>query len=148
MKDLRWTGDFPDVSIDEWKTAVAAALPDSSYSSLTSETYETITVEPLYDQAQSMQHARLSGNVGASPFIRGERRKAGAPPWTVIQLVNQLDIAEANRQLLDDLKNGAGGLWLQFGGGTTSHDGSLLGARKLSALENVFAGAPLDKAEL
>lgn len=147
MKDLHWTGNFPDVSIDEWKTAASAALSDSDPSSLTSDTYETIPIEPLYHPAQAMQLARLSGNVGASPFIRGERHKTGAPPWTVIQLLNQLDIAEANRQLLDDVKNGTGGVWLQFGGNHT-YGGAFLGARKLRALETVFADAPIDRIEL
>ena len=65
----------------------------------------------------------------------------------MIQLLDQIDIAEANRQLKDDLQSGVGGFLLCFGGNVT-HGGAFLGARKLAALERVFEGTSFDKMEL
>ncbi len=144
---MRWAGQFPDVSIEEWKTAARSALRGADPDSLVSSTYEGLSVEPLYHAALSAHLARLSGNVGASPHIRGRRPDPGSRPWTLIQLLDHIDPAEANRRLKDDFQNGVHGFWLQFAGNARD-SGGFLGARKLSALDTVFDGAALDRMEL
>ncbi len=84
---------------------------------------------------------------GAAFHPRRLAAAAGGRPWTVIQLLDHLDIAEANRQLKADLEQGTGGLWLELGG-NIPYGGAYLGARTLKALERVFDGVPLGAASL
>jgi methylmalonyl-CoA mutase len=147
MDELRLAGDFPDGSIDEWRKAALKALRGGQLRDLECELYEGFAAQPLYTREAGQSAADASGRLGASPFIRGAGLPEASRPWTIIQLLDHLDLAEANRQLKDDLANGAGGFWLQFGG-NIAYGGALIGARRVEALEEVFAGVSLEDIEL
>ena len=147
MDKLNFAGDFPDVSLENWRSAALKALRGGVLGDLDTELYEQFPVAPLYARSMGAEAARLSGSVGAAPFIRGARIPAKTQGWTIIQFLDHLDVAEANRQLRDDFANGARAFWVQFLG-NIPYGGGALGARKVDALEAVFADVALGDIEL
>ncbi len=147
MKELHLTGAFPDISLGEWQSSVIKSLKDNDFSALSEELYERFNADPLYTRDASLQNARASGELAASPFIRGHGAANEKRSWTIIQLLDHLDLDEANRQLREDVQNGVKAFWLQFGG-NIPYGGAFVGARKLDALEKVFDGVPLDQIQL
>jgi methylmalonyl-CoA mutase len=147
MDELRLAGEFPERSIEDWRAAALKALRGGQLSELETRLYEGFAVEPLYTRDGAQSAATASGAFGASPFIRGAPLAEKTQPWTIIQLLDHLDLAEANRQLKEDLAGGAGAFWLQFGG-NIPYGGALVGARRVDALEEVFAGVSLEDVEL
>jgi methylmalonyl-CoA mutase len=147
MNKLNFAGVFPEVSVENWRSAARKALRGAGLGELDTQTYEQFGLAPLYTSDTGAEAARASGGIGVAPFIRGARRIAQARPWSIIQFLDHLDIAEANRQLRDDLANGARGVWVQFLG-HVPYGGASLGARKVDALETVFAGVALEDIEL
>jgi len=143
MVKMRFASDFTDVSFDEWKSAAQKALRGGDPSALNTPLYEGFAVNPLYARDATMPLARRSGPVGASPYIRGHAPAEPSRPWSMIQLLDHLDIEEANRQLREDYENGVRSFWLQFGG-NVPYGGAFIGARKVETLERVFDGVPLD----
>ena len=147
MENQNFAGDFPDVSVDDWRSAALKALRGGALDDLDAELYEQFPIAPLYARSMSAEVARLSGSVGAAPFIRGAREPARAQGWTIIQFLDHPDIGQANRQLRSDFANGARAFWVQFLGGIP-YGGGALGARKVDALEAVFADVALEDIEL
>lgn len=142
MTDMPLTSQFPPPNEDDWRALVEKALRGAPHESLRTRLYEGIETQPLYTDADSGWMEAL-GVPGAAPFVRGARVPSGsAHPWTIVQLLDHLDIAEANRQAKQDLAEGAGGLWLQLGG-NIPYGGAYLGARTLAALGEVFQGIEL-----
>jgi methylmalonyl-CoA mutase len=131
MKTTRLASDFAAVTKLDWLKAAPGVLSASNY-----PLYENFPVEPLYDAAS------LAGFT--YPLDDHGVRQS---PWTVIQFVDHLDFGDANKQLLEDVGNGARGLWLQLGG-NIPYGGAYLGARTVAELRQVFEGAPLAELEL
>jgi methylmalonyl-CoA mutase len=147
MKELSLAGVFPDVAFDDWLSSADKALKGADPGILSTELYEGFATSPLYGRSDAASASHMSGQLGASPFIRGTTQPDASRPWTVIQLLDHLDLDEANRQLHEDRANGAKAFWLQFGG-NIPYGGAFIGARKLEALEKVFDGVPLEEIEL
>ncbi|MGF1621971.1 MAG: methylmalonyl-CoA mutase family protein [Rhodomicrobiaceae bacterium] len=144
---MRLGSEFADVGFDEWKSAAQKALRGENLETLTSPLYEGFSVAPLYTRNAGQDFARKSGAVGASPFIRGSASTDASRPWTIIQLVDHLDLTEAARQIREDYDNGVRAFWIQFGG-NIPYGGAFIGARKLEALETVFDAIPLDAIDI
>jgi methylmalonyl-CoA mutase len=92
-------GDFAPATQDDWRKLVAAVLKGAPFERLVSQTYDGLTIAPLYERAAAA------------------RPVAGRTPgtaWTLMQRVDHSDPAAANAQALDDLENGASGLVLVF----------------------------------
>lgn len=141
MKDLPLASEFPQPSRAEWRKLAEQALEGASFDeALVTRLYEGIALQPLYTR-EDAQHSGAAPN--APSFIRGGGREPGARPWPVIQLADHADIKEANRQIKDDVANGADALWLQLGG-NIPYGGGQLGARTLDELDRVFQGVHLD----
>jgi methylmalonyl-CoA mutase len=100
-EDLALAAEFPATERDDWRKLVEAALKGRSFDKLISKTYDGIAIEPLYERAR-----------GAQP-VAG---RAAGRPWQVLQRVDHPDPREANKQVLDDLENGATGLVLVMAG--------------------------------
>jgi methylmalonyl-CoA mutase len=147
MDEHDFSVGFEAPSFEDWRAAVLKALAGAPLSSLETPLYENLAAAPLYTLADSARYATLSGEAGAAPFIRGKAPQTAGRPWTIIQFLDHLDIAEANRQLKSDLTNGAGAFWLQLGG-NIPYGGAFLGARTLKALETVFDGVRMGDAKL
>ncbi len=147
MDKLILAEEFPAVSVEKWRTAALKALRGGSLGDLDTQLYEGFPVAPIYTRGGGAEAARLSGSLGAAPFIRGAHAPGEKKPWTIVQFLDQPDVAEANRQLRDDIANGVGAFWVQFAG-HIPYGGAVLGARKLDTLEAVFAGVTLEDIEI
>jgi methylmalonyl-CoA mutase len=147
MTDLRLASEFPDVAAEEWRSAALKALRGGKSKMLSTDLYEGFPVAPLYTRQDSARFAALSGPVGASPYIRGARPADPSNAWTIIQLLDHLNLQEANRQLREDRANGVNAFLLQFGG-NIPYGGAFIGARKVETLEQVFNGVPLEEIAL
>jgi methylmalonyl-CoA mutase len=101
MTELTLAGAFPRATRNEWLKLVDKALKGAPYEQLQSKTYDGLTIEPLY------------GRAAQASVIAG---RAAAAPWEVLARADHPDAAEANKQALDDLENGATGLSLVFAG--------------------------------
>jgi methylmalonyl-CoA mutase len=120
--------EFPPATQAEWRKLVDAALKGAAFDKkLVTQTYDGIRVEPLYPRA-----------AGVTP-VAG--RTPGAP-WALMQRVDHPDPAEANKQALDDLMNGATGLTLIFAGSLNAN-GYGLDATP-TAMERVFKDIEID----
>ncbi len=120
--------EFPAATEAEWRTLVDAALKGVPFDKkLVTQTYDGIRVEPLYPRA-----------AGVTP-VAG---RAPGAPWTLMQRVDHPDPAEANKQALDDLMNGANGLTLIFAGSINANGYGLDSTP--AVLERVFKDIVLD----
>jgi methylmalonyl-CoA mutase len=133
MAELSLARDFPPADEAAWKALVEEALKGAPFSALGSKTYDGIEIEPLYPRAS--EAGRIEG------------RPAGTP-WAVMQRIDLPDPAAANKQLLEDLNNGAGALQLVFQGAVGDYGYALpaTGAAISAALDNVYldAGVAID----
>jgi methylmalonyl-CoA mutase len=94
--------DFPSIDREGWAALVEKALGDGgSIEDLVSETDDGIRIEPLYQRVR-----------GARPVARLAPDKS----WDILQRVDDPDPARANKQVREDLENGARGLSLVFAG--------------------------------
>jgi methylmalonyl-CoA mutase len=101
MDKLPLARDFPATDEAAWKTLVEKALKGAPFSLLQSKSYDGIAVEPLYGRATN------------ALIIPG---RAPGQPWEVLQRIEPGAGMAANRQILDDLNNGANGVVLVFQG--------------------------------
>ncbi|MHA1518331.1 MAG: methylmalonyl-CoA mutase family protein [Alphaproteobacteria bacterium] len=99
MAELPLARDFPPADKAAWKALVEKALKGASAASIQSESYDGIVIEPLYCRESDADVVH-----GRAPGI----------PWEAMQRIEIADGATANRQILDDLNGGAGGINLVF----------------------------------
>ncbi len=122
--------EFPPTTEAEWRHLVDAALKGASFDKkLVSQTYDGLRIEPLYPPA-----------AGAKPVARPH---AGRAHGRLMQRVDHPDPADANKQALIDLENGATGLSLVFAGSIGAYGYGLGGAEQTiaRALDNVWLDA-------
>lgn len=143
MDKLSWAGEFPAVSFEDWQNAALKALKGAALHDLDCDLYEGLTSKPLYTARNGASAAAQSGHPGAAPFIRGAGQPVEGRPWTIIQFLDHLDLAEANRQLKEDIAGGVQSFWMQFGG-NIAYGGAFIGARTLQAMERIFDGVSLE----
>lgn len=106
--DFSLASHFPNVDENDWRQAVDAALKGRPFSSLVTKTIDGIDIEPLYP--------------GCTDDTRIARpaREPGDPPWDIVQRCDIPDLARANRQALEDLGGGAGGLSIVLPGAVSA----------------------------
>src|SRR5918994_7365026 len=101
MVELSLARDFPPADEAAWKALVEQALKGAPFAALRSKSYDGIDIEPLYPRAR--EAGRILG-------------RAPGTPWAVMQRIDLPGPEAANKQILDDLNNGAGALQLVFQG--------------------------------
>jgi len=101
MADLSLAGDFPETTEAEWLALVEKYLKGMPFEKLQTRTYDGNLIEPLYQPAQ-----------GKEPIPGRSPRSL----WGVMQRIDISDAEAANKQLMDDLYNGAPGLQLVLKG--------------------------------
>ncbi len=138
MKNMRLASDFAATERSDWLKLAPVGVGARSL-------YEGFPVSPLYD-AGDLSLPGENGGFTYPESLRSRSTQKGRA-WSVIQFVDHLDFADANRQLVDDLAEGTEGLWLQLGG-NLPYGGAYLGARTLDEFQQVFKGVPLTGAEL
>ncbi len=133
MVELSLARDFAPADEAAWKALVEEALKGAPFASLRSKTYDGIAIEPLYGRPS--QASRVEG-------------RAAGQPWAVMQRIDLPDPAAANKQILDDLNNGANGLTLVFQGAIGDYGYALpaTGAAISTALDDIHleAGVAVD----
>ena len=133
MAELTLARGFPRADEAAWKALVEEALRGAPFSALRSKSYDGIDIEPLY--ARATEASRLLG-------------RAPGAPWAVMQRIDLTDPEGANRQILEDLNNGADALQLVFQGAVGDYGYCLpaTGAAISAALDNIYldAGIALD----
>jgi methylmalonyl-CoA mutase len=118
--------EFPAATETEWRKLVDAALKGADFDKrLVSRTYDGLKVAPLYPRSHA---APVAGRAAA--------------PWQVMARVDHPDPAEANRQALTDLENGATGLTLVYGGAAGGYGYGIDG--KPETIARVLDGVFLD----
>ena len=96
---------FPAVDEAQWRKLVEHVLKGAPFEKLVGRTYDGLAVQPLYPRAQD-----------ATPIPVAHE---GA--WDALARVDQPNPADANRQALDDLENGAAGLQIVLSGATGAY---------------------------
>ncbi|MTH97965.1 methylmalonyl-CoA mutase subunit beta [Roseibium sp. RKSG952] len=119
---------FLDATEADWHKAVEAALKGASPDRLKSVTEDGIGIEPLY-----------TGRRDTTPR---QGREAGVP-WSVIQRVDLVDPADANRQILAELEGGASGLELVSHGSALAY-GAGIRIETLGDMETLLEGVHTD----
>src|SRR5471030_2025719 len=120
--------EFPPTSEAQWRKLVEAALKGASFERrLVTQTYDGLRVEPLYPRA-----------AGVNP-VAG--RTPGAA-WALMQRIDHPDPAASNKQVLEDLTNGATGLTLVFAGSLNANGYGLYALP--ATLERVLKDVELD----
>lgn len=124
MVELSLARDFPPADEAVWRALVEEALKGAPFSALRSETYDGMGIEPLYARAPSA--SRIIGPVPGTP-------------WAVMQRIDLPDPEAANKQILEDLNNGAGALQLVFQGAVGDYGYAVpaTGAAISAMLDNV-----------
>jgi len=125
---LSLASDFPPASYEDWHKLVEGVLKEASFDRLTSKTYDGLTIEPIYRRANE-----------AAPVVG----RAPAAPWQIMQRVDHPDPAKANAIALDDLKNGATGLQLEFAGAPGARGFGVVDATA-ETLNRLFEGVIFD----
>lgn len=125
--------DFPIADEAAWKALVEKALKGAPFAALESKNYDGVVIEPLYGRAK------------AKDVIPG---RTPGTPWQVLQRMEIADGKTANRQILDDLNNGASGIVLVFQGSAGDYGHALPTDEALlrEALEGVHLewGVPIE----
>jgi methylmalonyl-CoA mutase len=101
--DLLKSASFPEFGMERWRALAEKALGGAPFEeTLVSRTDDDIRIEPL---ALRVRDAMPRG-----------ARKDPAASWSAVQRIDDPDPARANRQVLEDLEQGANGLALIFEG--------------------------------
>ncbi|MFC0546055.1 methylmalonyl-CoA mutase subunit beta [Kutzneria chonburiensis] len=121
--ELPLAAEFPQADRAQWRRSVESVLRksgvlgegqqhDSAEDLLATTTYDGITISPLYTASDT---APSGGFPGLAPYVRGGR--PAGQGWDVRQRHADPDSAVTNREVLADLENGAGSVWLMVGDG-------------------------------
>ncbi len=104
--------DFEKPSYEEWREAATAALKGASFEKrLLTDTPEGITLQPIFNKADTEGIAHMGSVPGAAPFVRGSRAEPGpGEPWEVCQSVSRATPREVNDVLLGEIERGCTGV--------------------------------------
>jgi len=127
MAELPLARNFPSADEAAWKTLVEKALKGAPFASLESKSYDGLVIEPLYARAKD------------ADVVPG---RTPATPWAVMQRIEIADGKAANKQILDDLNNGANGFSLVFQGSVGDYGYSL--PQSETVLKDALEGVHLD----
>jgi methylmalonyl-CoA mutase len=131
MAELLLARGFSPADEATWKTLALDALKGEPFTSMTSTSYDGIVIDPLY--------RRVPGASVIPGRTLGER-------WEVMQRIDLPDAASANKQILEDLNNGATGLALVFEGAVGDYGYALPASKQSVArlLDGVHLDAGVD----
>jgi methylmalonyl-CoA mutase len=124
--------EFAAIDREVWVKLAQKALKGADFGkTLISRTDDNIAIEPLYDRRRKAQ---------LTP------RKNPSEAWHIVQRIDDPDPVRANRQLLEDLENGATGIALVFEGAPNAFGYGLPSTRE--AVDKVLYGIHLDMIHL
>jgi methylmalonyl-CoA mutase len=124
--------EFAAIDRDKWVKLAQTALNGVDFGeTLISRTDDNIAIEPLYERRRKAQ---------LTP------RKNPSETWNIVQRIDDPDPVRANKQLLEDLENGATGISLVFEGAPNAFGYGLPSTRE--AVDKVLYGVHLDMIHL
>lgn len=131
-------GEFAGQSRERWLALVTKALKGQDFEKrLVSRTADGLRIDPLYTRADQLE-ADNAAVPGASPFTRGFKGD-NSGRWDVRQFHSGDDPGRVNREILEDLENGATSIALHIaspgGSGLALGPSTLKEALKGVALE-------------
>jgi methylmalonyl-CoA mutase len=129
--------EFPTPSRDQWLTLVERTLKGDTFERrLVSSTYDGLRIQPLY--------AAEDGTEASGPTLTLRPSSGAEPsrPWDLRTAIDHPDPAAANRQVLEDLENGAASVLLRLD--PSGRDGVSVGGQ--DDLARVLSGVLLDLA--
>jgi methylmalonyl-CoA mutase len=126
--DMPFADAVPPTDEAQWRKLVDGVLKGKSFETLVSKTYDDIPLAPLYARAKDEAPRAL---------------RAAPGPWAVVQRIDHPDPAEANKQALTDLENGASGLQLVFAGSSGDYGFALPDASE-DTIAQVLDGVVLE----
>lgn len=120
--------DFLSFDEKAWLEAVDRALKGAPRSRLTGRTADGLEIQPLYRQRSDVR-----------PLATRKAQK----PWEIIQRIELPNLAAANAQILEDLKDGADGIEVVLATSAIS-GGQGVRVDDLSGMEQLLDGVLLD----
>ena len=103
---------FEDHDYASWEEAANTALRGRDLRSLTTQTLDGISREPLYTREMHGVDKTEPGLPGRSPFTRGSRAAGNAFGWEIRQ-THFAQRRDVNKRILSDLENGVTGITLR-----------------------------------
>ncbi|MFN7251708.1 MAG: methylmalonyl-CoA mutase family protein [Anaerobacillus sp.] len=98
--------DFPIPSYEQWKIAVEKSLKGVPFATLTTKTYEDITLQPMYQKRDIANLSFVHSLPGEFPYVRGTEPLANQKSWLVAQEINHPLPETVNEWLKNDLQKG------------------------------------------
>lgn len=137
--ELTLAAEFPDGTREQWLALVDKVLKGADFErKLVSTTYDGIAIQPLYTPADRPAAEQFPGQGNLTRGIGTER---GDLPWGIAQTQLHPIVAEANRQVIEDLEGGANSLALRLDiAGAGAVDGIVIGSPDefAAVLEGVY----------
>ncbi|MCE5231465.1 methylmalonyl-CoA mutase subunit beta [bacterium] len=145
--------DFPPVTPEAWRAQAEIDLKGAPFDKkLVTHTYEGITIQPLYTEADWPSASDPSGLPGIDPFTRGATALSTVRGWDIRQEHALPWPADNNKAILQDLSRGATSIRLRFDdasrAGKYDSDETGVGGvaiRTLEDLDEALAGVDLKK---
>lgn len=108
---LELAGEFPGANKQDWLKLVDKVLKGASFDDvLVTQTYDNISINPLYDSLESPVAAP-----GSYPYTRSTTELANTENgWAISQRYAHPDLTQSNQQILEDLSRGVTLVTLQF----------------------------------
>jgi methylmalonyl-CoA mutase len=146
-KEFSLGNDFPRIDYSTWRKAVDAALKGAPFEKkMVSRTYEGIDLQPIYTEELFPTNGDPSGVPGFPPFERGSQVLGNSlTGWDIRQEHAAADPAEANAQILDDLRNNVSSIVLRLDAASSAgYDADDQNATDLSGRDGVIISAAAD----
>lgn len=151
-------GEFPPTSYEEWREAAIAALKGAPFEkSMFTQTYEGITLEPLYTMEHVEDIVSAKAFPGECDMLRGVTASGYVShPWKIAQPCDFHTPAEGNKLIRHELEKGTTSITLcideaaQCGSGSkdSAINGGGLPIETLGDVKTLFEDADLKKYEL
>lgn len=123
---------FPQVGREQWMGLARKALAGADFEdALVSRTDDGLRIEPIYERAENAQALT---------------RKKPGEPWLIVQRADDIDPLRANRQVLEDIEQGATGISLIFEGAPNAFGYGLPNTQ--AALETVLEGVNFNQTHI
>ena len=145
---LDLASEFPEINLEQWKALVDKTLKGRSFeSALVTETYDGLSIQPLYTPETASKDTLTAGLPGAHPFTRGNttlgKIEAG---WDIRQRYAHPDIKQSNETILEELERGGTSILLQIDGDAQGLEDSGIFAYSLTDFDKLLKNIYLDLA--
>lgn len=144
----KFFGEFEYPSYDDWKNEAIKALKGAPFDKkMFTETYEGITLEPIYtDEVYNQLEAELSNLPGFTPYLRAADHLGvlNKGTWNIAQRIPYPLPMLFNQAVKNDLQNGQNSILLDFNS-TDEIVNDRTNIRNIDDFKNALDGIDLEK---